>query len=176
MIEGKKVRLWSVEKEDLLKNYIWGNDPQIVSMSGMSPYPISFLEIERWHQNISSTTTSRTFAIKTHEGEYIGNVEISAIDWRSRKAEVGIIIGEKEHWNKGYGTEALSLIVDFAFGQMNLERLQANILDVNSNAMKLFEDLGFLKEGMLRNAFYSNGKFCGIILFGLLKNEKHSVG
>lgn len=171
MIAGKRLRLWSIEKEDLLKNYIWGNDPEIISVAGMSPYPISFFEIERWYNNISTNPAIRVFAVKTNEGEYIGNIELSNINWRARKAEIGIAIGEKEYWHKGFGTESLELVMDFAFNEMNLERLQANVLESNSKAIDFFQKAGFIKEGILRKAFYNNGKFCDIILLGLLKSE-----
>lgn len=171
MLEGEKVRLWAVEREDLLKNYIWQNDPNVIYLAGLRPYPKSFFEIENWYNDLLSNPTVKSFAIKTKEGEYIGNIELSEIDFRIRKAELGIFIGEGDFLNKGYGRDAVNVLLKFAFKQMNLNRVSVKIVEYNQKAVEFFQECGFQKEGILKQAFYYDNKYYNIILYGLLKEE-----
>lgn len=171
MLAGEKVRLWSIEREDLLKNYIWQNDPNVIYLTGFCPYPKSFFEIEKWYNNLLLNPTIRTFAIKTKEGEYIGNIELNKIDFQMKKAEMGIFIGESDFLNKGYGYDTVNILLKFAFNQMNLNRIYIKVIEYNQEAMKFFEKFGFKKEGVLRQAFYYDNKYYNINLYSLLKEE-----
>lgn len=172
MIPGKRINLWALEKHDLLNNYSWGNNRELIYLAGMSPYPKSSWEIERWFETAMNNPSGKIFAIKTLEGEYIGNIEISGIDWRIRKGELGLMIGDSNYWNKGYGEEAVMLLVNFAFDEMHLNRISANVLDFNKRAIKCFEKCGFIKEGISRSAFYSKGKYNNVIQFAVLSDER----
>ena len=74
MINGENIRLWAIERDDLINNYVWANDPEIISSSGLPPYPMSFFEIEKWYENILINPLIRVFAIKLKTSEYIGNI------------------------------------------------------------------------------------------------------
>ena len=90
--------------------------------------------------------------------------------WFNRKSEITIII-KKDFQGKGYGKESLRAAMDFAFNKMNLHRLEAEVYEFNHVSIKLMESLGFKKEGVLREAQFSNGKYWDIIRYGILRNE-----
>ena len=95
MIQGRRIRLWGLEKFDVARNYQWGNDPELIHLTGMNPYPKSLVDLDRWFETVCLNPGQKLFTIKLHDGEYIGNVDISDIDWRVGHGEVGIILGEK---------------------------------------------------------------------------------
>ena len=176
MIEGNRLRLWSLEKFDVARNYHWANDPELVHLTGMSPYPRAMLDIERWYEAICTSLNLKLFAIKTLEGEYIGNIEISDIDWRCGRGEIGVLIGERAWHGQGYGSEAINLMLDFAFGQMRLHRVEARVLAHNTRARHTFERCGFIQEGIDREAFFSNGAYASIVRFSLLDSDPRPAG
>lgn len=171
MLEGKRIRLWALERYDLLKNFTWGNDRELINLTGMQPYPKSSWEVERWYETVVNSLASRIFAIKTKEGEYIGNIELSSIDPRSARAEMGLILGERQFWNQGYGEEAIRLVLEFAFGEMRLHRVYARILDYNAMAQRCFEKCGFAREGVERESHFSKGRYWDVIQMSILDHE-----
>ncbi|MEW6280937.1 MAG: hypothetical protein AB1758_20145, partial [Candidatus Eremiobacterota bacterium] len=76
MLEGKLIRLWALERHDLLKNYQWANDRELIRLAGMNPLPKSVWEVERWYESASTSATTQVFAIKTPEGDYLGNIDL----------------------------------------------------------------------------------------------------
>lgn len=171
MIQGTRIRLWALEKFDVGRNYNWGNDPEVIRLTGMSPYPKSTVDLERWFEGLCVNPNVKMFAIKTIEGEYIGNIEISDIDWRAGRGEIGLLIGEPQFRGHGFGSEAIALLSAFAFDEMRLHRLEARVLAHNTRAQRTFERCGFTREGVAREAFYSEGKWVDVVGFGLLTSD-----
>lgn len=171
MIQGDLIRLWPLERHDLLKNYQWANDRELARFAGMNPSPRSVLEIERWFEGVANNPEIRIFSIKTAEGDYLGNIELRELDLRCGCAEIGILLGERAWWGRGCGTEALRLLLAFAFQDLRLHRLSARVLESNPRALHCFEKCGFLREGIEREAHYQDGRFWDVHLLGLLASE-----
>lgn len=171
MIPGKRINLWALEKGDLLQNYIWGNDPEIVKLTGLNPVPKTAWEIDRWYETIVSNPSLQVMAIKLNDNTYIGNVELNKIDFRSRSAEIGIMIGDRRHREKGFGKEALIMTARYAFEELGLHRLYADVLDYNAGGHKLFTSCGFKKEGVLRESFFTWGRFWNVTRYSILSKE-----
>lgn len=109
------------------------------------------------------------FRIENESG-LIGEVRLQNIRWFNRKAEISIVL-LPEFREKGLGAKALKGLIDYAFKSMNLHRLEAEIYEYNTAAQKLFERLGFQKEGLLREARFTAGRYYHIIRYGLLRKE-----
>lgn len=176
MIEGRRIRLWALEKFDVSRNYQWGNDPELICLTGMTPYPKSLTDLERWFESVHMNPNQKLFTIKLEDGEYIGNIDISNIDWRAGHGEVGIILGEKGFQGHGYGREALALLTEFAFSEMRLHRLEARVLGYNTRAQHLFERAGFVREGLLREQFYQGGRYVDVVCYSLLASDSRPGG
>ena len=172
MIEGKKVRIRAVEQTDLDEIMKWVNDPEVIDNLLMR-YPVSRYLEEKWLEKALDTSNIRdkAFSIETKDGVYLGGIGLHKINWENRSAEVGIVIGKKEYWGKGYGTDAMLAILEFAFNHMNLHRVYLEVYDFNTRGIRSYEKCGFKKEGALRDDRFSRGKYHDTIIMGILKEE-----
>lgn len=171
MLTGEKVRLWALEREDLIKFYIWTNDPNVVYLAGLHPLPKSFAEINLWHDAAFRNPMQRTFAIKTGDGNHIGMVEVVDIDLRIRRCEIGVFIGDGNYIDKGFGHDAVDVILNFIFKQLNINKVAVRVLEYNTKAKEFFKKIGFKEEGVLRQDYFSDGKYYNIHVMGLLAEE-----
>jgi RimJ/RimL family protein N-acetyltransferase len=174
-MEGKLVRLRAYEKSDLDAVMKWVNDEEVTDMLGgeILAYPVSSIAEERFIEaNASPSDKQKTFAIETlAERRYIGGISFNVIDWRNRSAAVGIVIGDKSLWGKGYGTDAMRVLMRLAFDKMNLHRLGLNVFDNNQRAIASYEKCGFKREGVLREDHFGRGKYHDTIVMGILESE-----
>ncbi len=145
-----------LREEDEKLTGLLENSDDIMNMSEVSYYP-------------PKMPTEMKFKIEK-DGKVIGSIVFSRIRWFNRKSEISIIL-KKEFQGKGYGKKSLKAAMDFAFNKMNLHRLEAEVYEFNNVSIKLIESLGFKKEGILREAQYSKGKYWDIIRYGILRNE-----
>lgn len=171
MIKGKKVNLRALEKEDIQKTIKWINDPEVTKYLSIV-FPISLAEEEKWFEYYLKRKDDRIFAIETKDGTHIGNIGLHKIDWLNRKVMLGILIGEKEYWNKGYGTDAVKTAVKFAFEEMNIHKVYLCVMDFNERAVKIYEKCGFTREGVSRDDVYRNGKYHDMIWMSVLNKGK----
>jgi RimJ/RimL family protein N-acetyltransferase len=178
MMEGKLVRLRPYEKSDLHDLMKWVNDEEVTRYLGslMTP-PLSpsaeegFLEMA-----MTRSETHKVFAIETLAGEFAGGIDLRVIDQIDRRAEVGIVIGFKEFWGKGYGTDAMKVLLKFAFERLNLNRVSLRVFDYNQRAIKSYEKCGFKREGVLRQDRFYAGGYHDTIMMGILRQEFQSGG
>lgn len=101
----------------------------------------------------------------------IGLIDLNGIDWVSRNAWVGIGIGEREFWGKGYGTDAMKVLLRYAFTTLNLQRVTLNVFDFNQRGYASYKKCGFKEEGRLPAALLKAGKRCDLIFMGILRSE-----
>ena len=114
MYEGQKVRLRAYRREDIPLKLSYINDPVISgNLTPDIPYPMTLQEEEKWFEKISAVSDTYKFAIETlKDNEFIGGCSISSVDWKNSVATVGIFIGSKEHLGKGYGTDAMRVLIN----------------------------------------------------------------
>lgn len=134
-------------------------------------------EIERqWVQNAINQNKDVRLAICTVEGNiYIGNIYLTGIDYVNRKATSHILIGKHDYWNGGYGTEAMHLLLKYAFNHKNLRRIETIVLEDNIGSCKMHEKLGYKREGLLRESVYKDGCYKNQVYYALLKSEYKPV-
>ncbi|UCB51702.1 MAG: GNAT family N-acetyltransferase [Candidatus Zixiibacteriota bacterium] len=172
MIEGKKVRIRAIEKTDIDEIMKWVNDREVMDNLIMR-YPVSRYQEEKWIEKALDDPNPRNkvFALETKDGVYLGGIGLHRIDWENRSAEVGIVIGNKEYWNKGYGSDSMMTLLEFAFDRMNLHRVYLKVYDFNLRGIKSYEKCGFRREGVLRHDLYVNGEYHDSIIMGILRDE-----
>ncbi len=170
MIRGQKTILRAIEREDLPTFVRWFNDPELRQYLTMY-MPMSLAEEEKWFERQLEDQDGRIFAIETEDGVHIGNCGLHDFDWKNSKAELGIAIGEKEYWSQGYGSDAVRTLVGFAFGEMNLHRVQLEVYDLNPRALRCYEKCGFQVEGRRREALFRNGSYHDILIMGILRED-----
>lgn len=170
MYEGTKVRLRPLERKHLAKCVEWLNDPEVTETLAISE-PMSMEEEQKWYENHLRDKSSKIFAIETLKGEHIGNVGLHDIDTHNRKAELGIFVGEKSLWGKGYGTEAVSLALELAFEGLNLNKVYLRAFITNVRAQRCYERAGFVKEGVLRQDNFKKGVYIDSFIYSVLAEE-----
>lgn len=173
MYKGEKIRLREYRKEDIKLALEYLNDAEIKrNLTPAIPFPYTLEDEEKWYESNTALKDTYNFAIETLEGkEYIGGCGINKVDWKNSNVVVGIFIGNKEYWNKGYGTDAMKVLVKFIFEQMNINKIKLNVYSFNERAIKSYEKCGFKIEGVLRKEIYKDGKYHDEIVMGLLKDE-----
>ena len=174
MIYGGEIRLRRDERSDIPKFTEWLNDPDVRRHISMN-LPISLANEEQWFENmLKQPAEEQPFAIEIRvDGSWqlIGNCGLFAIDWRARSAEAGILIGEKSNWNKGYGTQTMRLLLAYGFGTLNLNRVFLRVDEANQGGIRAYEKVGFVQEGRLRQAAYSDGEYGDVLLMSVLRSE-----
>ena len=173
MIYGERVRLRAIEREDIPRFVRWFNDPEVRRYLSMYE-PMSRAQEERWFESHLSRRDDIILAIEVREGGswgHIGNVGLHRIDWKNRVATLGIVIGEKEYWGKGYGTEAVRTMLRYAFHELGLNRVELETYSFNPRAQRCYQKAGFVREGVRRQALYRDGEFHDIITMGILRSE-----
>lgn len=132
--------------------------------------PFSMEDENNWYDSLNSRK-GKVFTIETLDGRVIGNAGLINLDFESRRVDMGIMIGEKDCWNKGYGTEAISLLLEFLFDELNMNRV-ALIADTrNHRAIRCYEKCGFQKEGIMRKARFKNGVYTDDLIMAILRDD-----
>lgn len=174
MFKGNLVRLRPFEKEDA--SIIAGKINHFETLIGIGRVlPVSISEEEDFvNYAIRETSTRKSLFFVVEEildGQIVGSVSLKDIDNRNRTAELGVAIFEPKNFNKGYGTEAVTLILDVGFNVMNLNRIELNVYEFNNRAKHVYEKIGFKEIGKRRQFFFYGGQFYDSHLMDILAEE-----
>ncbi len=171
MIRGEKVALSIVSKDDIPLFVTWLNDPTVTVYLSMRRVITPEGE-EEWIERIRKDPHCRHFSIVAlPEEEVIGVTGLNRIDPYDRSATFGIFIGKKDYWDKGYGTEATILMLDYAFNCLNLHHVWLIVKDFNKRAIKCYKKVGFKEVGRLREAILQPDGRHDIIIMDMLAKE-----
>ncbi|HOQ99434.1 MAG TPA: GNAT family protein [Anaerolineae bacterium] len=173
MIYGQRIRLRAIERDDIPTFVRWFNDPEVRQYLLMYE-PMSRAKEERWFEARLEARDDYLFAIEAQDGErwvHIGNTGLHRVDWRNRHATLGIALGEKAYWGRGYGSDAVRTMLRFAFDELNLHRVELEVFDYNRRAQRCYEKAGFRLEGTRRQALYHEGRYHDEHLMSILRGE-----
>jgi RimJ/RimL family protein N-acetyltransferase len=125
-----------------------------------------------WFDRVSVAEDSYHFGIRTFsEDRLLGNCSLFQIEQKNRVGTFGIVIGEKDCWGQGYGSDATRAIVRFGFHELNLNRVQLEVYDFNKRAIRAYEKAGFKLEGTRRQALYREGRYHDVHVMAILRDE-----
>jgi RimJ/RimL family protein N-acetyltransferase len=171
MIKGERCVLRPLRMEDAKILADICNDLEVRDyLSNVFPY--TDLGEEEFIKSVNSqkNPTDIVFGIEVDEN-LIGTAGIHRINWTSRNGYFGIAICRKEYWNKGIGTEATNLILKYAFEYINLHKVLLEVYEYNERAIRVYEKVGFKREGRLRKNHYWKGEYYDVIVMGILQEE-----
>lgn len=142
--------------QDIADDYRWRADPELARLDATTPLGMSFQSFENHSMDELNYPTSRSkrLSVDTAAGVHIGNVMFYDIDLRKRQAELGIMIGDRAYWSKGYGTETVGLLLDHMFGEYPFDRVYLHTLTWNRRAQKSFRKSGFKDVKAVRKGGY----------------------
>jgi [ribosomal protein S5]-alanine N-acetyltransferase len=172
-LESERLYLRAVQSNDVDEAYRrWMNDATINKYLESRFFPHTSETLKDYVQGKLNDNENPFFAIILKENDrHIGNIKLGPINTIHRFADIGIIIGEKDCWGKGYATEAIRLIVKYGFNTLNLHKITAGFYEPNIQSMKAFIKAGFIQEGVRKNHCYCDGKYVDDILVGLVRPE-----
>jgi diamine N-acetyltransferase len=173
MTSQPRIFLRALEETDLERTHRWHNDPELYStLVGPFRFISKSCETEWLRRKAAYSASEVSLAICLRaDGQHIGNIYLGEIDWISRRAALGIFIGNSEHRGKGYGQEAMHQVLSHAFRNLNLNRVFLDVLADNTPAIKLYEKCGFAVEGRLRSHVFKNGSYRDLLVMGITSHE-----
>jgi len=168
---GDKIYLRPAELEDA-KFLFKGENDQQVRDSLFLALPMSLIiEQEKIEQFVKSREAIVLIIVEKESNESIGQTAFFRIDYISRTAIFYLAILDPTHWSKGFGSEATQMMVEYAFKTLNLNRIQLHVCAENTAAIKIYERVGFIKEGVLRQAMFRNGNYFDFWVMGILRDD-----
>ena len=172
MLRGEKVTLRPVEKDDLKVLHEFRMDLEIHVMADDDPWlPRPFDHFENFYEERLKSTDIEAWFVIEADGKMIGDCGLWDFDNTSRHCHLGISIGDRDYWGKGYGRDAVKLLVDYAFRHHNLVKVCLTTTTDNVRAIKAYEAAGFEHEGVLRRHTWSDGVYKDIVVMGALRAE-----
>jgi diamine N-acetyltransferase len=174
VIQGERVRLRAIEREDLPRFVQWFNDPEVRENLDLF-LPMSLVEEEKWFEDVlESDPIERPLAIDFLDGEnwiHLGSCGLFSFNQQARHATLGISIGEKSYWDRGIGTDAMQTLLRHGFETLNLNRVYLHVHESNRRAIQVYQKLGFKEEGRLRDDRFAHGVYEDTLIMGVLRTE-----
>lgn len=160
-LRGDKLYLRSITAEDASDRYLsWINDPEVTKGLVTGTHPSEMSALRAYIQQCIEQRDTIMLAICAQENDlHIGNIKLDRFDHVARTAELGIMIGDADYWGKGYGSEACKLVLEYARAGLNLRKVSLTVFSNNPAAIKLYEKLGFEREGTLKKHIYADGDY-----------------
>ncbi len=157
LARGALIILRAKTSADAPQDFDWRRDPELATFDAARPFGGSFSEYMAifGDELAYPSPYRRTLGVEDVEGRHIGNVMYYNVDYQRREAEIGVTIGLRDHWGKGYGTDLIRTFVRYLFDNTVLDRVYLKTLDWNGRAQRCFEKAGFRRYGTSRRGEYS---------------------
>lgn len=175
-LSGRKVVLREFGQDHLNdpKYFAWLRDPEVVLPIYRMEYllPLSLDAVRSYVESLWKSGRDAFFAIHEKEsGTFVGTQRVGHIDWRSGVGDIGVLIGDRACWGKGYATDAVRTACGYSFETLSLRRLTGGTPASNEAMCRCFRRLGFREEGRLRKQLLIRGRYDDHVLYGLIKDE-----
>lgn len=170
---GKKLYLRPLEESDINQRYLnWINNSKVARFLEVNLFPITKIELMAFYKQQKKSKIDIIFAIVAKNKDmHIGNIKLGNINYVHRYADLGIMIGERDFWDRGYGQEAINLLLNYAFNRLNLNKVILGVYGNHRAAIKCYRKIGFKVEGKIRKLLYFEGKYVDKIIMGISKKE-----
>ncbi len=176
LLQGTLVRLTAEDPQVIAESFSrWSLDTEYWRLlASDTPVPRSIKSIRQLIEKDleKDPPDALSFMIKkVDDDQIIGEIDLNGILWTHGEAFLGIGLGERAYWGQGYGTEAISLMLNYAFSELNLQRISLNVFEYNQRALHTYQKVGFREEGCLREYLQRDGKRYDLIFMGILRSE-----
>ncbi len=175
-LTGQKVALGPLRKDLVPLYHRWLNDFEVIRTLNIGIGPRRLETEDTWYEDTLEDSSEVSFTVYDKETlEPIGITDLHRISQIDQRAEFGIHIGDKEHWDRGYGTEATALTLDYGFNALNLHTILLRVFSYNARALKVYERVGFKLIGRWRGAHRVAGQGHDVIFMDCLATEFKSL-
>ncbi|OGM97803.1 MAG: hypothetical protein A2735_01440 [Candidatus Yanofskybacteria bacterium RIFCSPHIGHO2_01_FULL_41_21] len=169
-LSGRIVNLRPFSRTDIPTLTRWINDPEVRQFIA-SVLPQTEQQEEKWVEKLGSDDKDIVLAIETKEGLLIGSMGVHGINWKDRVCTTGAVIGEKEYWGRGFGTDAKMVLLDYIFNTLNLHKVCSAVYMFNKRSLQYSLHCGYQIEGERREHVFRDGQYWTLIELGLFKEE-----
>jgi len=174
-LAGERVCLRPFCRSDLCYVQKSSEDPEMRKLTG-EVAPMTRAEAEGWYRRMRSEKDRIWFAIVLKEGNrVIGEAGLLRMFKPWLCTDMSVIIGEKDVWGRGLGTEAGRLLLDLVFGDLAFHRVSMGVVGFNERAMRFWKGLGFKEEGIQRDGYYCDGRYSEFVMMSILEDEYWSL-
>jgi RimJ/RimL family protein N-acetyltransferase len=173
VFEGRLVRLRGIEPEDWETFQAWNVDTEAARSGYWIPFPGSKERQRQWAAKRAQQDGADDiffFVIETLAGEAVGSISTNECDRRNGTFSYGIMIA-REHWRRGYASEAIRLLLGYFFRELRYQKVTARVYSFNAASLALHDHLGFVREGRLRRMRYTDGQYFDEVIFGMTAEE-----
>ena len=175
-IETPRLSLRGLTEHDTEGPYFdWMNDAEITRFLESRYFPHTRASLNNFVAAMADGRNLLLGMFLKDEQKHIGNIKLGPINFLHRHASLGLLIGDKNEWGKGYACEAINAMTDYAFTQFNLNKVTAGIYSTNIGSIKTFEKAGFVKEGHFRNQLFSEGKWIDHLFVARFRDDAPTV-
>lgn len=174
--KGELVRLSAMDADEVGKAFSrWGRDTEYKRLLDSGVVRASSQHgVKKWLEKAldEQSINQHWFSIRTLEDDaLLGDIDLFVDNWPARDTFVGLGIGEREFWGKGYGTDAMKVILRYAFTEINMNRVTLNVFEFNPRAIRAYEKAGFRHEGRMRKVLNKEGKRWDMLYMSILREE-----
>lgn len=172
-LEGEHVYLRPLEPGDAEMMHLhYHNEPEVRRLTGIQR-PVTLEQMHAYIEKVNSDTSRVQFAIcRQDNDEFLGDLALNDIDFHfNRDANFRIAIFKPDHCGQGFGTEAIRLLLDYGFGFLNLHRVELDVYTINPRAIRAYEKVGFVREGIKRKNWYYNHEYYDSVHMSILEDE-----
>ena len=170
-LSGNRIYLRPLDLADLETFYKWFNNPELRKFLVLN-YPITKAQEKEFIENTMKDKDSVLLSIVAKKNDtLLGNIGLLKIDKIHRRADLGIALANLTYVSKGFGTEAMKIMIDYGFNELNLHRIELFVHEFNERAINAYKKVGFVEEGRKREAHYYYGKYHDQIIMSILRQE-----
>jgi len=170
-LAGEKVLLRPFEAEDMEHMIRWYNQPELRALIGQV-YPETKHSAEDWFERLCTDRSRVWFAVvRKSDGVVVGEAGLLRMDFPWKTTDLTMIIGDESARGQGLGTEAIVLLMDYAFGYLGFHRIAIGVVGFNEKALRFYEKVGFKREGIQRDGYYYRHKFHDFVMMSILEDE-----
>lgn len=169
-IEGERVYLSPINLEDCEMYVKWLNNPNITQFLDCNDNLITLSKERELLEKLANEEFTLAI-VKKEDDTLLGNIGLTKIDYKNGKAELGIFIGDEDNLSKGYGSEAIKLMLGFAFNEIRLHNVMLTVFSNNPRAIKAYTKCGFKEFGRRHDAIYHNGEYLDLIYMEVINEN-----
>ena len=176
ILKGELVRLSALDADELSKAFTrWSRDSEFKRLLDSNAVRMNSEKVaQKWLEKEidEQSVNQHWFSIRAlADDKLLGDIDLFVANWTGRDAFVGLGIGEREFWGKGYGTDVMRVILRYAFTEVNLNRVTLNVFEYNPRAIRSYEKAGFRHEGRMRQFLNKEGRRWDMLFMGILRED-----
>lgn len=176
MLQGEKVLLRPMKEDDVARQHEFNQDPELSLLDSSYPRVSPIARAWAFYESCTKADEDRAFFAIEAEGKYIGYCGLTTRQHRLGNLELGIVIGDRKYWGRGYGRDAVNTLLDYGFRYIGGRRIALTTHAKNERAIRCYLACGFVEEGRPRQAVWLDGEYVDLVDMSILRDEWQSKG